>query len=163
MCGPGYSATLCMWRREAVTFCQESNSDNCWSSCLPTSDYICLVKAPRSSGNHEVLRDSGADLELPREHDTQPDLIHGLVWCDGVPAAALLAPLPRRYLDKARRATMLPTRSAPREEPAGIASSRSRWTGGGRPRQWVRVNHLSNTTCLTHVFFKRGESCSQVN
>ena len=24
-----------------------------------------------------------------------------------------------------------------------------------------RGNHLSNTTCLTHVFFKRGQSCSK--
>ena len=27
----------------------------------------------------------------------------------------------------------------------------------------IKGNHLSSTTCLTHVFFKRGESCSKFN
>ena len=31
-----------------------------------------------------------------------------------------------------------------------------------KPCSMDRGNHLSNTPCLAHVFFKRGESCSNV-
>ena len=27
----------------------------------------------------------------------------------------------------------------------------------------IRGNHLSNTTCLTHAFFKSGEQCAKLN
>ena len=30
-------------------------------------------------------------------------------------------------------------------------------------RPYIRGNHLSNTTCLTQVFFKSGEWCSELN
>ena len=43
----------------------------------------------------------------------------------------------------------------PRDQAGGRFRADKKWTSGGTT--------LSNTTCLTHVFFKSGEQCSKRN
>ena len=49
----------------------------------------------------------------------------------------------------------------------GLRSDRRRRASeasrAGSFASFCRGNHLSNTTCLSHAFFKRGESCSEFN